>query len=223
MPLDNLWYNIVTTHTKHGAFAFLDAVYHNKNVMGKQPLSFGQCPVVCVVTTAKTKGAFCMNRSRTESGRYGTEYIIPDKKVIELYVNNGMSVQQISKILSIGTNPLYKRLRELGVMRSFGETRKLNHSTSGENNPNWRGGKYVHGGYVMIWIDGKHVYEHRFVAERKLGRKLKAGEVVHHIDKNKLNNSPENIVVFSSNGEHIKSHMTSEEARKRGKNGGRKK
>lgn len=53
--IDKPWYNIFTTHTKHGAFAFLDAVYHNNNVMGKQPLSFGRCPVVCVVTTAKNE------------------------------------------------------------------------------------------------------------------------------------------------------------------------
>lgn len=34
------------------------------------------------------------------------------------------------------------------------------------------------------------------VAERMLGRKLKPGEVVHHIDGNKRNNAPENLMVF---------------------------
>ena len=51
---------------------------------------------------------------------------------------------------------------------------------------------------------GRHT--HRMVAERMLGRKLKPGEVVHHIDGNKRNNVPENLIVFSSQSEHAKWH-----------------
>lgn len=51
---------------------------------------------------------------------------------------------------------------------------------------------------------GRHT--HRMVAERMLGRKLKPGEVVHHIDGNKRNNAPENLMVFSSQSEHAKWH-----------------
>lgn len=51
---------------------------------------------------------------------------------------------------------------------------------------------------------GRH--EHRRVAETKLGRPLKKGEVVHHIDGNKLNNSIENIMVLESQAEHARIH-----------------
>lgn len=51
---------------------------------------------------------------------------------------------------------------------------------------------------------GRHT--HRMVAARMLGRKLKPGEVVHHIDGNKRNNAPENLMVFSSQSEHAKWH-----------------
>lgn len=51
---------------------------------------------------------------------------------------------------------------------------------------------------------GRHT--HRMVAERMLGRKLKPGEVVHHIDGNKRNNAPENLIVFSSQSERAKWH-----------------
>ncbi|MBC2813556.1 HNH endonuclease [Enterococcus faecalis] len=48
---------------------------------------------------------------------------------------------------------------------------------------------------------GRH--EHRVVAEAKLGRPLKPGEVVHHIDHNKRNNSPENLMIFRSQSDHV--------------------
>ena len=51
---------------------------------------------------------------------------------------------------------------------------------------------------------GKH--EHRVVAENMLGRPLLPSEVVHHRDHNKRNNTPENIVVFSSQAAHAKHH-----------------
>lgn len=53
------------------------------------------------------------------------------------------------------------------------------------------------------WL-GRH--EHRHVAEAKIGRPLRAGEVVHHLDGNKLNNTPSNLVVLSSQAEHCKAH-----------------
>jgi len=64
-------------------------------------------------------------------------------------------------------------------------------------------------GYVFIPIDhwepgcqddGKgHFYqkEHVVVAERILGRKLTEDEVVHHVDGNKTNNDPRNLMVLT--------------------------
>jgi hypothetical protein len=41
--------------------------------------------------------------------------------------------------------------------------------------------------------------------ENKLGRPLKKGEIVHHIDENKSNNSPENLMVMTQS-QHIEMH-----------------
>lgn len=51
---------------------------------------------------------------------------------------------------------------------------------------------------------GQHT--HRWVAELVLGRKLKPGEVVHHVDGDKRNNKPSNLMVFSSQSEHLEWH-----------------
>jgi len=52
-----------------------------------------------------------------------------------------------------------------------------------------------------------YVYEHILIAEKKIGRKLKQGEVVHHIDGNRLNNDPNNLLVMML-GEHFRYHNT---------------
>lgn len=52
---------------------------------------------------------------------------------------------------------------------------------------------------------GRH--EHRIVAEQILGRELRPGEIVHHVDCDKRNNDPSNIMVFNSQSEHMKWHL----------------
>ncbi len=59
-------------------------------------------------------------------------------------------------------------------------------------------------GYLVFSDSGTSV--HRWMAEKKLKRKLKPGEVVHHKDRNKLNNSPTNLHVFGSQKEHSNAH-----------------
>ena len=50
------------------------------------------------------------------------------------------------------------------------------------------------------------LHTHRFVAQKILGRKLKRGEIVHHKDGNKHNNSPRNLVVMTQS-EHMRMHI----------------
>jgi hypothetical protein len=50
---------------------------------------------------------------------------------------------------------------------------------------------------------GRH--EHRIVAEELLGRPLERNEIVHHIDGNKHNNDPANLLVMTQS-EHVRLH-----------------
>lgn len=61
---------------------------------------------------------------------------------------------------------------------------------------------------------GRHV--HRIVAEQMLGRPLLSSEVVHHVDGDKRNNTPENLMIFSSQSEHVKWHRNNDPKWKKG-------
>jgi hypothetical protein len=68
-------------------------------------------------------------------------------------------------------------------------------------------------GYVLIRVGKGHhladcrgyAYEHRLVAEQKLGRRLMPGELVHHDDEIKGNNAGDNLGP-TTRPEHAKHH-----------------
>lgn len=78
-------------------------------------------------------------------------------------------------------------------------------SRSGKFNPSYKGKawKTTHG-YLKLSRNGKQVYEHRYVMEQHLGRKLTKGEVVHHANGDRSDNRIENLEVFVSNSAHFR-------------------
>ena len=99
---------------------------------------------------------------------------------------------------------------------------KLREAMAGDKNYHWSGGRKKHSsGYILVYrpdnqLADKHgfVLEHRLVAEQKYGRKLTSSDIVHHIDGNKTNNNPENIVVLTRS-EHAKLHNGLKKCNKR--------
>jgi hypothetical protein len=65
-----------------------------------------------------------------------------------------------------------------------------------------RGTGSIRFGYLMNTKNGVSKFEHIEVAERALGRSLPSGAIVHHIDKNRMNNAPTNLVICQSAAYH---------------------
>jgi hypothetical protein len=85
----------------------------------------------------------------------------------------------------------------------------------GPKNGNWKGGRSIaSNGYVLIRVGTDHhladvrgyAYEHRLVAEQVVGRRLRPGEVIHHVNHVKTDNRPENIRVEPSRAHHHAEH-----------------
>lgn len=74
---------------------------------------------------------------------------------------------------------------------------------------------YYTNGYKKIYYPSNKkankdglIFEHIVKAEEMLGRELKEEEIVHHKDRNRSNNSPDNLMVFASNSDHSRFHKT---------------
>lgn len=60
-------------------------------------------------------------------------------------------------------------------------------------------------GYRVGHLNGEAVLEHRLVMEKHIGRKLSSKDVVHHINRDKLDNHIENLFL-TNHVEHRKIH-----------------
>jgi len=51
-------------------------------------------------------------------------------------------------------------------------------------------------GYRVLYVSGRQQKEHRLIMEKVLGRSLRKGENVHHVDGNRANNDPKNLELW---------------------------
>lgn len=93
---------------------------------------------------------------------------------------------------------------------------KISESHKGLNRTNNKWNAHVKNredGYIQVYElehpyankDG-YVMEHRLVMEEVLGRYIKENEVIHHINRNRKDNRPENLMIFSSISDHMRYH-----------------
>lgn len=54
----------------------------------------------------------------------------------------------------------------------------------------------------------KFVFEHDLIIEYVLGRELDSENVVHHLNRNRLDNNINNLIVFKTKSDHVRYHTT---------------
>lgn len=131
-----------------------------------------------------------------------------DKIIADLYLT-GLPAQKIADLFDCYKQSILYSLKRSKVPRRIDWKR-----ASREKHSRWNGGIKIIKGYRHLLLPEHHlarkdgyVPEHRLIMENKLGRKLLKKEVINHIDRNILNNDPNNLELFANNGEHIKNHI----------------
>ena len=102
-----------------------------------------------------------------------------------------------------------------GTKLSLETKKKILKSLVGRFGPqarNWRGGKIKNKGYVLVRnrshprAKNNYIGEHILIIEKKMGRYLEKGEIVHHKNRNRSDNRIKNLSLFKNQSEHIRHH-----------------
>ena len=154
-----------------------------------------------------------MGRKRKGGGNEERRIRLDDAELARLFAD-GETIAELAKRYGCSTHPIKQALGRLGLHRPAKPRPGV---SAGPKNPQWRGGRRTRSdGYIEVWIPGGEVLEHRQVAEQHLGRALMPGEIVHHRDGNRANNSAENLEV-TTQAEHVHHHIADMHAARYGR------
>ena len=145
------------------------------------------------------------------------------------YWSKTKSVSKIAKEIKCSYGSVYNYMVKFGIKRrtvgesisgvlngNFGKKLSKEHRTKLSlammgNQYTFKGGRMLRSGYVFILSpnhpsknNNGYVREHHLVIEKNLGRYIKAGEVGHHVDHNRINNDATNLMLFSSHSAHVR-------------------
>jgi len=118
---------------------------------------------------------------------------------------------QCQKTFVLKKNRGIKRSQKFCSQKCYGEYRRGKYS--GKNHNSWKGGVVYWNGYRYLYVpehphatNHGYIAEHRLVVEKNIGRIIDPiKEVVHHVDKNKLNNDIANLKLMNR-AEHLLLH-----------------
>lgn len=126
---------------------------------------------------------------------------------------HGLSTQEIAAQTGASEETVRRAMQGAGIDRLPAKARP-------DRNGFWAGGLTVDGaGYILAKAtthprrtSSGYVRLHRLVMERSLGRLLEPQEVVDHLDGDTSDNRIRNLVLYPSNGEHLRATLTGRHA-----------
>lgn len=144
---------------------------------------------------------------------------IPKEVLRDLYEGRKLSSLEIGEQLGASKAVILRRLRQYGIPRrelkeafSVSKTHQKNARRSGADHPRFSGGRKMFKGYILIHMPDHpeadqrgYIFEHRWMAEQKIGRRLTEHESVHHENGRKADNRPGNLAIMTKS-DHMKLH-----------------
>ena len=128
----------------------------------------------------------------------------------KMFVEDKMFIREMAAHFGVSTGTVIARLREHGIWLDKRSGRQV-----GERGSGYKGGIKVSRGYKFIAVpegsphrrdrDG-YVAEHRIVASEMIGRALTREEEVHHLNFDKMDNRPENLMILGDGADHTRFH-----------------
>jgi len=104
-----------------------------------------------------------------------------------------------------------KKCRELSYIGKIGH----NHGKFGKEHSAWKGGVKIANGRYYIYSPehpcadkNKYIKRSRYNLEAHLKIVLPKKVVIHHVDRNKANDSVDNLMIFPDDSSHIKYHRS---------------
>ena len=115
-----------------------------------------------------------------------------DKEKVILENYQKISDYEVAKLLDTSEGIVFRKRKRMGLIKKTREP-------------------FIQRGYWQRCEDGKRIWVHREIAEKKTGRKLKLSEPVHHVNGEKLDNSYDNLYVCKDRADHGRVHDSLEE------------
>lgn len=166
--------------------------------------------------------------------------------LLQMYAEQKMSIPDIAKLLCMNYSAARKKLLDAGIeLRSRADGvrnaaskisaklkgRKLEFTDEWRRNMSLAKQAYANTHAVGVSLKPSGYFEftrgenkgrsvHVVTAEAIIGRRLRAGEQVHHKDGNKQNNNPENLQVMTIS-EHMRLHALANAPKRERSNNGR--